>query len=82
MDVIQKGLKPKVFSSWEDAETEFYKTHDCMSDDSDKEEARVERWIDEMGYEVIEEEKPLKSFVGGRDNIPPDYQKKFDNDTL
>ena len=49
MDVIQKGLTPKVFSSWK-----------------------------------IEEESAFKQpqYVGGRDNIPPDYQKAYDNDTL
>lgn len=37
----------------EDLEKKFYETHDCLSDDSDKEDARIDRWAEEMEYEVI-----------------------------
>jgi hypothetical protein len=44
------------FKTWEDAEIEFYKLEDCLSDDPDKEQARVERWIEDNNH-VIEENK-------------------------
>lgn len=42
----------KLFDSWEQASEEYYKSHDCMSDDVDKEDAAIERWIEGIGYEL------------------------------
>ena len=38
------------FKSVEEMEAEYYKTHDCLSDDSDEENARIERWVDDNNY--------------------------------
>lgn len=43
-----------VFKTWKDAENEFYKTNDCLSDDSDKEQDRIMVWLEEFGHEVGE----------------------------
>ena len=52
----------KTFTSWEEAEEAFYKTNDCASDDSDKEGARIEAWVEDMGYKVEEEEHTMKEW--------------------
>jgi len=52
-----------IFNSWESAEEEFYKHNDCLSDDSDSEGARVERWIENCGHEVHEEEHTMKEWA-------------------
>jgi len=52
-----KKIEPqdiRIFETWTEATTAYYKTHDCMSDDSDKENTKVERWIEDMGYIVNE----------------------------
>jgi hypothetical protein len=46
-----------IFKLFKDAEDEFYKKHDCLSDDSDKEEARVMEWLESNGH-VVEEDNP------------------------
>jgi hypothetical protein len=43
-----------IFNSWEEAEEKFYKTNDCLSDDSDKEGARIEAWVEGCGHHVTE----------------------------
>lgn len=49
-----KGLLAKEgwFNSLEEAETEFYKTHDPLSDDPDEENARVDRWVEDSGITI------------------------------
>jgi hypothetical protein len=37
----------------EDATELFYKTHDCLSDDSDKEDDRVVEWANREGITLI-----------------------------
>jgi 5-bromo-4-chloroindolyl phosphate hydrolysis protein len=63
MDVINEGMRkafkkvedtPKSFPSIEAAEDYFYKHFDCLSDDTDKEWARVERWISDNEIEIAE----------------------------
>lgn len=51
---ISEGMEKevKLFDSWEQASEEYYKSHDCMSDDVDKEDAAIERWIEGIGYEL------------------------------
>lgn len=51
-----------IFKSWEEAEEAFYKVNDCISDDSDKEGARVERWVEDCGHKVHEEEHTMKEW--------------------
>jgi len=38
----------------EEAEDLFYKTHDCLSDDVDKEMARIERWCEEVDITITD----------------------------
>ena len=40
------------FKNWEEAEVYFYEHFGCESDDSDKENARVERWIEINGHKI------------------------------
>lgn len=40
--------------SVEQAQELYYRTHTCQSDDSDMEESRIERWAEEMGYEITD----------------------------
>lgn len=44
-----------IFKTFKEAEDEFYKHHDCLSDDSDKEETRVMEWLESNSY-VVEED--------------------------
>lgn len=32
----------------------YYQRHTCQSDDADAEQAKIERWAEEMNYEVID----------------------------
>lgn len=43
------------FKTYDEAEEKFYETNDCVSDDSDKEQARVERWLEDNSHEVEED---------------------------
>jgi len=36
----------------DEAEELFYQAHDCLSDDVDKEWARIERWCNENNIEI------------------------------
>jgi len=38
----------------EDAEAAYYKTHDCLSDDVDAEQARMEKWFSQMDIVVTD----------------------------
>ena len=38
------------FHSVKEMEDTYYKTHDCISDDSDAETARIERWMNDNNY--------------------------------
>lgn len=38
----------------EDAEAEYYKTHQCLSDDVDAEMARIERWCNDNDIVVTD----------------------------
>ena len=42
----------RFFDTVEELDAEYYKTHDCISDDVDAEQGRIERWADQMGYQV------------------------------
>lgn len=42
------------FNTWADAEKIFDKEMGCLSDDVEKEEARLERWIEDNNHEVLE----------------------------
>lgn len=53
-------IPAKVFLTFKEAEAEFYKTHDVLSDDSDKEEARVIDWLTSNGYDVAEDNPDLR----------------------
>ncbi len=44
-----------IFDSWDEAEAKFYTTHDCLSDDAEREQARVERWVESNGHVVLED---------------------------
>jgi len=37
----------------EEADELFYKTHDCLSDDVDLEQARIDEWIVDEGIKII-----------------------------
>ena len=39
--------------SQEELDKLYYETHDCLSDDSDLEMARIDRWAEDNGIEVI-----------------------------
>lgn len=43
------------FDTWSDAEDAYYAHHQCDSDDADKEQARVERWVESEGHVVLED---------------------------
>lgn len=43
-----------IFKSWEEAEKLFDDEMGCISDDVDKEEARLMRWMESSGHEVEE----------------------------
>lgn len=43
-----------IFNTWEEAEEAF---------DSDKERERVERWVEDCGHEVHEEEHTMKEWA-------------------
>ncbi len=40
--------------SWAEAESKFYETHDCLSDDVDKEEERIMRWAKRKGIVIVD----------------------------
>lgn len=42
------------FGSWEEASEAYYKYNQCNSDNPDKEEAAIMRWLDDMEYTVKE----------------------------
>ena len=59
-----------IFNSWKEAEEKFYETNDCISDDSDKEQARIEQ---ERRLAYVAITRPIKnltiicpSVVGGK----------------
>lgn len=41
-----------IFENEEEMDEEFYKTHDCLSDDTDKEVERIVRWAEDNGHEL------------------------------
>jgi len=45
-----------IFKTWKEAQEEYYKHYDCLSDDSDKENHRIEVWMELFGHELREEE--------------------------
>lgn len=53
-DKIKAGLKEKTKITFDEVKELYYKTHTCQSDDADSEQAKIERWAEEMGYEVID----------------------------
>lgn len=40
--------------TFKEASAKFYEKFDCLSDDADKEEARIERWIEANGIIILE----------------------------
>lgn len=55
-EVLAKELgdKKRVFKTLKEAEEYFYKSFDCMSDDPDKENARIDEWIESNEITVLE----------------------------
>ena len=43
------------FDTWEQAQDAYYAHHQCDSDDVEKEEARIIRWIEEEGHTILED---------------------------
>lgn len=43
-----------MYITFEEAQDLFYESHTCMYDDSEMEEARIMRWAEEMGYEIVD----------------------------
>jgi len=44
--------KNMVFDNWEQAQDYYYKHHQCDSDDVEKEQALIERWIESEGHTI------------------------------
>lgn len=40
--------------TWDEARELFYESHSCDTDDSDRENARIERFIENSGIEIID----------------------------
>lgn len=40
--------------TYDEARDLYYENHTCDFDDSEKEEHRIERWIEDMGIEIID----------------------------
>ena len=49
-DAVSSTFSRKKFT-WKELEDMYYEIHSCDSDDVDAENAKVERWADDMGYE-------------------------------
>ncbi len=49
-----------IFPTWEDAERVFQRQEGVMSDDSDAEEDRLMRWMENNGHRVIEDDPLLE----------------------
>ena len=49
---MAKNIKKTMF--YKEVEELYYKTHTCNSDDADSEQAKVEQWAEEMGYDIID----------------------------
>ena len=56
VDVVDKmNAEPKQTKmTIEEAEELFYQENDCISDDVDAEQARIDRWIEDNNIEIIE----------------------------
>lgn len=44
----------KIFDTWEDAEFAYYEENQCNSDDPDKEEGAIIRWLENNNFSVNE----------------------------
>lgn len=44
-----------IFKTFQEAQEAYYKTHDCISDDWEKEENAILRWIETNGYSISDE---------------------------
>ena len=53
-DIERSEMLESKLVTWKELEDRYYATHECNSDDVDAEEAKIERWADEQGFEVIE----------------------------
>lgn len=51
-----KTMEPTIFTTYEEAEKAYYEENPGMplTDDSDKEEARFERWLESNGHSIME----------------------------
>jgi hypothetical protein len=50
---MYNGLTPKEDGiTQEQADELFYKSHDCISDDPDKEHARIDRWVEDNNIKI------------------------------
>jgi hypothetical protein len=53
-DYERQSKDVKTKTTFDELKEIYYKTHTCQSDDADSEQAKIERWAEEMGYEVID----------------------------
>lgn len=52
--IDDKNAEPKQNTmTQEEADELFYKSHDCISDDVDKEQARIDSWIEDNNIIII-----------------------------
>lgn len=45
-------MEPKTFLTFEEASTEYYKTHQPISDEGDAEEDLIMHWVEAEGYTI------------------------------
>jgi hypothetical protein len=50
--MMEQISQEKNSMSLEQADKLFYETHDCLSDDPDKENARIDRWIGDNNIKI------------------------------
>jgi hypothetical protein len=53
-DFEKNDIEAGAVMTVEDAEDLFYKSHTCISDDSDTEQDRIKRWCEEMNIIVTD----------------------------
>lgn len=68
-----------IFYTWKDAEGAFETQMGVLSDDSDAEESRFMRWLEDNGHQVFEDD-PTKETdrENARGIFPIDYKHKDD----
>ena len=53
-DILEDEVRTGAIMTYEEAEDLYYKNHDCLSDDSDLEQARIERWCEYMEITITD----------------------------